>query len=207
MKAWNCVNGIVIVGADELLREFARKCALQVVHLWNAPEVVREYLETGREGLRLPARAAAKAAAWSMPVWPAASGAARDAAENAMQDSPQMAAWDAAICSAGATAWDAAGARGAAWDAAWATARNAQSEKLEQIAKTSAATAAPVGRVNDSHDASIIYVLSMPLNGHYVVVEVNAEDQTAHIFTLKDGCCFGEYLAEGDLRQNGYRYG
>src|SRR5690348_4555471 len=30
--------------AADMLREFARKCALDVVHLWDAPEVVIRYL-------------------------------------------------------------------------------------------------------------------------------------------------------------------
>jgi hypothetical protein len=47
------------VNGDELLREFARWSALQVIHLWNAPDIVREYLETGNEELRNAARAAA----------------------------------------------------------------------------------------------------------------------------------------------------
>ena len=51
------------VDATALLREFARWCALQVIHLWDAPAVVREYLETGREDLRDAASDAARAAA------------------------------------------------------------------------------------------------------------------------------------------------
>ena len=35
------------IDATELLREFARWCALQVIHLWDAPDVVKKYLETG----------------------------------------------------------------------------------------------------------------------------------------------------------------
>lgn len=37
---------------DELLRTFARKAALSVIHLWDAPDIVREYLETGNEDIR-----------------------------------------------------------------------------------------------------------------------------------------------------------
>ncbi|MCI0560410.1 MAG: hypothetical protein MN733_18140 [Nitrososphaera sp.] len=48
--------------ATHILRDFARWCALEVIHLWNAPEVVRRYLETGKESLRDAARAAARAA-------------------------------------------------------------------------------------------------------------------------------------------------
>ncbi len=60
---------------DKLLRDFARWCALRVIHLWDAPDAVRQYLETGDESLR----AAASAAAWSA-AWAAASAAARAAA-------------------------------------------------------------------------------------------------------------------------------
>ena len=48
---------------DDVLRAFARKAALSVIHLWDAPDVVRRYLETGDESLRDAARAAAWAAA------------------------------------------------------------------------------------------------------------------------------------------------
>lgn len=55
--------------AEATLRAFARWCAIQVIHLWDAPQIVREYLETGDESKRAAARAAAwdaaKAAAWA----------------------------------------------------------------------------------------------------------------------------------------------
>ena len=66
-------------------RLFARWCALGVIHLWPAPQVVRDYLSGGGESLR----AAAGTAAWD---------AARDAAGAAARD----AAWDAARDAAGA---------------------------------------------------------------------------------------------------------
>jgi hypothetical protein len=65
------------IDAEKLLREFARWCALQVVHLWECPPVVRQYLETGDESLRAAARDAASAAAW---------GAARADARAAARD-------------------------------------------------------------------------------------------------------------------------
>lgn len=68
----------------EVWERFARWCALQVIHLWDAPEVVRRFLETGEE-----ASAAASAAAW------AESAAAR-------------AAWEAAAWAESAAAWAAA---------------------------------------------------------------------------------------------------
>ena len=57
--------------ATDLLWDMARWSSLQVIHLWDAPQVVRDYLTTGDESLRAAARAAA---------WDAARDAARDAA-------------------------------------------------------------------------------------------------------------------------------
>ena len=74
------------VNSTDVLRKFARQCALDVAHLWNMPPVVRQYLETGDERLRDAAWDAAWAAAWD-----AAWAAARDAAWDAARD----AAWDA----------------------------------------------------------------------------------------------------------------
>ena len=51
------------IDATALLRVFARQCALDVAHLWDMPPVVRQYLETGDESLRVAARDAAYAAA------------------------------------------------------------------------------------------------------------------------------------------------
>jgi HEAT repeat protein len=51
------------IDATTLMRRFARESALSVIHLWDAPDVVRRYLETGDESLRAAARAAAMAAA------------------------------------------------------------------------------------------------------------------------------------------------
>ena len=130
--------------ASKILRSFARAEALAVVHLWDAPTVVRTYLETGDESLRAAARAAAwdstgyaaraaaaaaagpaaRAAAWDSAgyaAWAAAWAAAWDATGAAARDSTGYAAWAAAAAAAGAAAWDAAWP--AARDAAWAAAR------------------------------------------------------------------------------------
>src|ERR1044072_735627 len=45
--------------ATNMLRRFARERALSVIHLWDAPDVVRKYLETGDEEIRLAAASAA----------------------------------------------------------------------------------------------------------------------------------------------------
>ena len=71
-----------IADATETLRGFARWCALQVIEHWDAPDVVRRYLESGDESLR----DAAGAAAWA---------AARAAAGAAAWDAAWAAAWDA----------------------------------------------------------------------------------------------------------------
>ncbi|MEN6607118.1 MAG: hypothetical protein ABFD60_07730 [Bryobacteraceae bacterium] len=66
-----------------LCRIFARRCAIDVIDKWNAPPVVRQYLETGDESLRAAARAAAWAAARAATrdaAWAAARAAARSAA-------------------------------------------------------------------------------------------------------------------------------
>ena len=102
------------VDATETLRAFARACALDVVHLWDAPQVVKDYLVTGDESLRASAWAAAMAAAWAAASWAAARDAASWAAARA------AASWAAARGAARAAAW------AAAWAAAsWAAARDA----------------------------------------------------------------------------------
>ena len=120
--------------ADKVLRAFARKCALDVVHLWDCPEVVREYLETGDEKLRAAAGDAARNAAWAAAgnaAWNAAGDAAWAAAWNAAWN----AAWAAAGAAAGDAARDAAGAAAwnAAWNAAWAAAWDAQNKALTKM--------------------------------------------------------------------------
>ena len=81
---------IASIDATPIMRLFARRVALDVIHLWDAPPIVKEYLETGDESKRAAAWAAARDAAWD-------------------------AAWDAARAAAWAAVWDAA--RDAAWDA------------------------------------------------------------------------------------------
>ena len=59
---------VLSIDAEKLMRDFGRKCALDVIHLWDAPQVVIDYLKTGDESLRDAAGdaawAAARAAAW-----------------------------------------------------------------------------------------------------------------------------------------------
>jgi hypothetical protein len=102
------------VDAELILREFARKCALQVIHLWKCPQVVQDYLESGDESLRSAARSAARSAirrvAWS---------------------ATRRVAWSAAESAAYSAAYSAA--RRVARSAAHSAARNAQSKMLDKM--------------------------------------------------------------------------
>ena len=113
---------IYCLDTESLLREFARECALDVVHLWDAPEIVIRYLKTGDESIREDASVAARNAARN-----AASDAARAAANAAANAAAASAAARAAASAAAwAAAWTAAGG------AAWAAVMTNQSKKLEQ---------------------------------------------------------------------------
>lgn len=99
------------VDGETLLRDFARDCALDVLHRWARPDIpgintVVEYLLTGDETIRAAARAATWAAARERGMLCRA--AARDAARDVVWTAARDAAWD--------TAW-ATAARGAARDA------------------------------------------------------------------------------------------
>ena len=49
---------IWIADATKTLREFSIWCALSVIHLWDAPQIVYDYLNTGDEKIRAAAWAA-----------------------------------------------------------------------------------------------------------------------------------------------------
>lgn len=94
-----CTERTILVRMDArpLLRYFARQQALSVIHLWEPPEVVCDYLMTGDDSLRAAAMAAAMAAAW-------AARAASDAASDAARDAAWAASWDASWAAARAAA-------------------------------------------------------------------------------------------------------
>ncbi len=96
--------------ATEMLMFHARMQALSVIHLWDAPDVVLDYLMTGSEALRAAAR-----------------DAARDAALAAVMDAAGAAAWATAGASARAAARD------AAWAAAEASARDAAGAEFDSL--------------------------------------------------------------------------
>ena len=135
---------LATIDAEYLLREFTRWCALQVIDLWDAPLMVRDYLKTGNESLREAARYAAwyavreaAEAAEAARAAGEAAGAARETAEaagyaaeaaRAAGYAARDAAW-AARYAARAARYTARAAREAARDAA----RTAQRDKLLEM--------------------------------------------------------------------------
>ena len=49
---------VATIDAAEIMRQFARRVALDVIPLWEAPAIVRAYLATGDESKRVAASAA-----------------------------------------------------------------------------------------------------------------------------------------------------
>ena len=102
------------IDGEELLRDFSRWAAWSVIDLWDAPQVVREYLATGNEDLRAAARAATddvsgsatRAASWA--ALGAASGSTSRAASLAALGA---ASWVATLAESGAAS------RAASWAA------------------------------------------------------------------------------------------
>ena len=107
-----CMERTIIarMGAEPLLRYFARQQALSVVHLWNAPQEVLDYLMGDDD--------------------------ARDATRDAARGCREGRAFDAARAAALGAARDAAWA--AAWDAAWAAVRAATRDAARDAARAAA---------------------------------------------------------------------
>ena len=132
---------------ERILRNFARWCALDVAHLWDMPEDVRQYLETGDESVRT----AAWSAAWSAAD-AAAKSASRSAAETAAWTASRSAAWTAGEAAADVASWTAAksasrsaaraAGEAAAWSAADAASRAAADAAAEAAAMSAAKSAA-----------------------------------------------------------------
>ena len=61
-----CSRRMILQSLDveRLLRRFAKDQALSVIHLWDAPQVVVDYLRGDDDSIRTAARAAARDAAW-----------------------------------------------------------------------------------------------------------------------------------------------
>jgi hypothetical protein len=133
------------VDAEDVLRAFARRAALDVIHLWDAPDVVRKYLETGDESLRSAAMDAASSATWTDP---SSSVSARAAA----MDAARAAAWAASSVSARAAAMDAV--RAAAWAASSASARAAAMDAVRAAAWAASSASARAAARAAARDAA-----------------------------------------------------
>ena len=77
---------VASINAENLLRECARKWALDVIDKWDAPDVVVKWLKTGDESLRSAAYSAADSATASA-AYSAAYSAAFSAAYSAARES------------------------------------------------------------------------------------------------------------------------
>ncbi len=142
---------------EHIQDEFARKCALSVIHLWNAPNVVKRFLETGDKSLLEASVDASWAAvrtvdaeqiadaAWAA-LWAADAARIADASWAAARAATAAAARAAAAAAeraaaATATAERAAAAERAAERAAAATAARAAAATAERAAERAAAAA------------------------------------------------------------------
>ena len=121
------------IDCTDVLKSFAKRCALDVIHLWKAPDIVMEYLKTGKE----ESRAASRLIAWDATnsiEGSAAWNAAWDATNNIMKIvtwSTMQTVWSAAK----ATAWNAVkdmSKEEVAWSAAWHTACIAYTNKANR---------------------------------------------------------------------------
>jgi len=126
--------------STDVLKIFSRRCALDVVHLWDAPDVVVKYLRGGDQEIRDASKSASAAsAAWD--AWDVRAASYTDAAwaaRAAWDASAASAAWDACVSRAASTASTAARAAAAtsaaAWDsAAWNAVRTMQNRRLEAM--------------------------------------------------------------------------
>ena len=144
------------IDATELLWEFARWCALRVIDLWDAPKVVREYLETGDESLQEEAWATARAAregGEARPTWDI--GAAETAewaaarkkggpVEQAARKAARSVEWEA-------TARAAREAPAEEWAAAWIGA-GAEAEQVQRQKFASMVEVAFAAQANDEQN-------------------------------------------------------
>lgn len=108
--------------ASATLRMYARRQALSVLHLWEAPDVMREFLVTGDEYLRKVAREVLHDG--HEPVW------------NSVPDAARGVAWASTLCPVRYAAMY------STWSAVWLAARDATSAEERTAAWDAAQDAA-----------------------------------------------------------------
>ena len=130
------------IDVSETLRKFARMCALDVVDMWEAPEVVIRYLKTGDKSIRAAAQDAARSVSWSAAhvtadytVQSAALAVARAAARDDAQFNADYAVRAAAVASVEYAVWNEslATAQAAIEYAAQDEARRKQNKRLTSM--------------------------------------------------------------------------
>jgi hypothetical protein len=121
---------VAMMDATNMLLQFAREQALSVVHLWDAPEIVKAYLETGNEDIKEAAMGAAVGATRETPT-EASTAASTAAAWAASRATSVTAAWEACWAASKATAW--AASRAMVWETAWETARETARNKFNEL--------------------------------------------------------------------------
>ena len=131
------------IDVSETLRKFARMCALDVIDMWEAPDIVIRYLTTGDKSIQASAYGATLDAAPG-DARDAAMAAALDAAPSVARSSARATALAAAKDDARAGAWNEAmaAARATARGAARATALAAERGAAKDAARDAAYTAA-----------------------------------------------------------------
>ena len=113
--------------ATSVLHHFARLCALDVVHLWDAPPVVLRYLRTGNKELREASLEESQEVSWAA-IW----AANREAisASRASWAASRAASWEASWAASREASWE---SRAASWAASWAASCEAQSRRLTRM--------------------------------------------------------------------------
>jgi hypothetical protein len=112
------------VDCERVLKRFAKDQALSVVHLWDAPQIVLDYLCSDTEDLREAAWAASRAAtmeATRAATREATRAATWEAARAATWEAARAATWAATRAATWAATWEAT--RAATWAATWEAAR------------------------------------------------------------------------------------
>lgn len=120
------------VDGGEILRAFARRCALDVVHLWDTTDVVVRWLRTGNPSILYAAQARARAVAVRATgaKWLAAKATWAGAEAERAAEAERVAA---AVKWVVRTAWSSARAQARAAEADEASLREAQNALLEQM--------------------------------------------------------------------------
>ena len=148
---------LALADATDVLRRLTRKWALDVIQLWDAPQVVKDYLETGDEELRRPTLTASEAMASS--AW-----------------TTHAEAWTTEAWTTGLTAWNAARAT---MYAATSAARAADAALAANTSRVASASRAAEARAAFNAYAEELAASEAILTADIVRDQQNKELETA----------------------------